>query len=139
MFSIILVKLESMIVSNATGGLIGIKEDDSFSKDVQYYVSRGFSILIIKFRGSSGFGKKFQEKGVGEFSRLIEEGIMAATFGVYDLPLLFNASNYRSNIEYRKAISKTVGNYDQPMKNYFPVYLFDKLKAPILLITGKKR
>ncbi len=59
-------------------------------------------------------------------------------FGVYDLPLLFNASNYRSTEEYREYIAKTVGELNKNMVDYSPVYLSEKLKAPILLIAGRK-
>ncbi|NOQ14760.1 MAG: prolyl oligopeptidase family serine peptidase [Methyloprofundus sp.] len=160
------------------GGPIGIKEDDSFNKEVQYYASRGFSVLRVNFRGSSGFGKKFQEQGVGQFGRLIEEDIttivkqvrkkydfkymcsigssyggysaamlaikhpeqydcVIGAFGIYDLPLLFNTSNYRSSSEHRKNMAKTVGKYSLSMTKFSPLYLYKKLKAPILLIAGK--
>lgn len=57
------------------GGPIGVKDDDRFNPLVQYFVSRGFSVLRVNFRGSEGYGKGFQEKGVGEFGKLIEEDI----------------------------------------------------------------
>jgi len=57
------------------GGPIGVKEDDRFNPTVQYYASRGFSILRVNFRGSEGFGKEFKKRGVGEFGRLIEKDI----------------------------------------------------------------
>jgi len=161
------------------GGPIGIKEVDRFNSEVQYYASRGFSVLRVNFRGSSGFGKSFQEQGVGEFGKLIEKDIMSAVdivtnkhkfnkmcsigasyggfsaamlaithpdrfdcvvgaFGIYDLPLLFNASNYRSGKEREEYISRTVGKFDGALKEQSPVYLFEKLEAPILLIAGKK-
>lgn len=161
------------------GGPIDVQESDRFNKEVQFYASRGFSVLRVNFRGSSGFGKAFMDKGVGEFGRLIEEDITAAVdqvnqtrnfkhlcsmggsyggysavilaikqperyecvigaFGIYDLPLLFNASNYRSTDEYREYIAKTVGEFNENMVDYSPVYLSEKLKAPILLIAGRK-
>ncbi len=160
------------------GGPIDVQESDRFNKDVQYFASRGFAVLRVNFRGSSGFGKAFLEKGVGEFGRLIEEDISAAvnrvieshsfkyvcamgssyggysaamlaiknpdlydcvigSFGVYDLPLIFNTSNLRSTEEYRETIARTVGEYSEDMVDYSPVYMSDKLKAPILLIAGK--
>ena len=160
------------------GGPIDVKDDDRFNKEVQYYASRGFAVLRVNFRGSSGFGKKFQDQGVGEFGRLIEADIttvvrkvrkkhhfvhmcsigasyggysaamlaiihpdqyecVVGAFGIYDLPLLFNASNYRSGKKYRGLIAKTVGKYDLSMREYSPLYLYEDLKAPILLIAGK--
>jgi dipeptidyl aminopeptidase/acylaminoacyl peptidase len=161
------------------GGPIEIQESDRFNKEVQYFASRGFSVLRVNFRGSSGFGKAFREKGVGEFGRLIEEDITAAVdhvlqtrkfknicaigssyggysaamlaikqperykcvvgaFGVYDLPLLFNASNLRSTEEYRKIVARTVGEFSEDLRLYSPVYLSKGLKAPILLLAGRE-
>lgn len=57
------------------GGPIDVKDDDRFNPEVQYFASRGFSILRVNFRGSDGFGKEFQDGGVGEFGKLIEEDI----------------------------------------------------------------
>lgn len=161
------------------GGPIGIQESDRFNRTVQYYVSRGFSVLRVNFRGSSGFGKTFLEKGVGEFGQKIEQDIMAAVaktkeehhfehqcsigasygaysalmlairhpqdfdcvvsaFGVYDLSLLFNASNYRSGEEYQRFIEKTVGSYKHDLKSISPLYLSERLTQPLLIIAGKE-
>lgn len=161
------------------GGPISVKESDRFNKEIQYYASRGFAVLRVNFRGSSGFGKAFQNRGVGEFGKLIEEDITAvvdsvtqtyqfkhmcsigasyggysaamlaikhpekydcviSSFGIFDLPLLFNASNYRSDEEYRERVAKTVGEFNEGMKEQSPVYLYKNLKAPILLIAGRK-
>lgn len=160
------------------GGPIDVQESDRFNKYVQYYASRGFTVLRVNFRGSAGFGKEFLEKGVGEFGKQIEQDITAAVakvmqshkfkyqcamgasyggysstmlaikhpkkydcviaaFGIYDLPLLFNASNYRSGKEYQKLIEKTVGKFDESLSSVSPVYLAKQLKAPVLLIAGR--
>ncbi len=57
------------------GGPVGVKDDDRFNPFVQYFATRGFSILRVNFRGSDGFGKDFQQEGVGEFGKLIEQDI----------------------------------------------------------------
>ncbi len=160
------------------GGPINVKDIDQFNAEVQYYVSRGFSVLRVNFRGSAGFGKAFAEQGVGQFGQLIEQDISQAVnlvlkdyqydhlcsigssyggysaamlaimhpdrydcvvgaFGVYDLPLLFNHSNYSKRKGIREAIERTVGKYSQSLKNVSPVSLYHKLKAPILLIAGR--
>lgn len=59
------------------GGPIGIREYNTFSPEVQYLASRGFAVLRVNFRGSSGFGKKFQDSGVGQFGQQIERDISA--------------------------------------------------------------
>jgi len=160
------------------GGPIGVQERDQFNATVQYYASRGFAVLRINFRGSSGFGKAFQKEGVGEFGKLIEKDIsrvvskvtqmhkfkhmcsigasyggysaamlaikhpnkyecVIGTFGIYDIPLLFNSSNRRLEKEKLESIARTVGEYKDEMVDISPVYLYKKLKAPILLIGGR--
>ena len=160
------------------GGPIEVQESDRFNQTVQYYASRGFSVVRINFRGSAGFGKSFMNQGVGEFGQLIEEDITAvvnqireqydfkymcsigasyggysaamlaikypqqydcvvASFGVFDLPLQFNISNFRSGEKYRSYMAKIAGQYDKKMTEISPVYLFQQLKVPILLIAGK--
>ena len=161
------------------GGPIGIQETDDFDPAIQYLVNRGFSILRVNFRGSSGYGKAFLEQGVGQFGQLIEQDISAAVsnitsnlqfdnicsigssyggyssvmlamkhpkiydcvvaaFGIYDLPLLFNSSNFRSGKEHHDFIAKVVGELDDSHKTLSPVYSAHKLKAPLLLIAGKE-
>ncbi|MCJ8269499.1 MAG: prolyl oligopeptidase family serine peptidase, partial [Psychrosphaera sp.] len=43
--------------------------------DIQYLTSRGYSVLQVNFRGSSGFGKDFTNSGRGQFGRAIEQDI----------------------------------------------------------------
>jgi dipeptidyl aminopeptidase/acylaminoacyl peptidase len=160
------------------GGPIGVQETDYFNPNVQYLVNRGFTVLRVNFRGSSGYGKAFLEQGVGQFGQLIEQDITAtvnqvlehnqfkhicsigssyggysavmlaikhpqqyhcvvAAYGIYDLPLLFNASNYRSGKEYHDYIAKVVGKLDESHLKLSPTYMSEKLKAPLLLIAGK--
>lgn len=60
------------------GGPVGVREYDFFDPTLQFYASRGFAILRVNFRGSSGFGKDFEKGGVGESGRLIESDINLA-------------------------------------------------------------
>lgn len=160
------------------GGPIGVRDYAVYDRKVQYLASRGYSILMINFRGSSGFGKEFLERGKGQFGQLIEKDITAvvdtvkrqhkfkstcsigssyggysavmlaiknpkeyqcviAMFGVYDLPLLFNASNYETRKENRERISEIVGELDDSLKTVSPFYLAQSLHTPTLLIAGE--
>lgn len=38
-----------------------------FNKEVQFLANRGYAVLQINFRGSSGYGRAFMEAAVGEF------------------------------------------------------------------------
>ena len=160
------------------GGPIGVQETDYFNANVQFLANRGFTILRVNFRGSSGFGKAFLEQGVGQFGQLIEQDITAAVnkvqesqkykhvcsigssyggyssvmlaikhpkqyqcvvaaYGIYDLPLLFNTSNYRSGKEYHDYIAKVVGKLDESHLKLSPAYMAEKLHSPLLLIAGQ--
>ncbi|MEP4889031.1 MAG: prolyl oligopeptidase family serine peptidase [Aliiglaciecola sp.] len=159
------------------GGPVGVREVDAFSPEVQYFVSRGFSVLRVNFRGSSGYGKEFLEAGVGELGKLIETDITVAVdkvlkendfehtcamgssyggyssvilamnqpdryecvvgaFGVYDLPLLFNSSNWAVLEEEQIRWENVVGEQSDELLDVSPVYMAEKLKAPTLLIGG---
>jgi prolyl oligopeptidase PreP (S9A serine peptidase family) len=57
------------------GGPIGVREYDVFNPTVQYFASRGFSVLRVNFRGSTGYGKRFMEEGVAQLGKIIEKDI----------------------------------------------------------------
>jgi len=61
---------------------------------------------------------------------------VVAAYGIYDLPLLFNESNYRASDEFRKTIASVVGELNESHISSSPVYMADKLQSPILLIAG---
>lgn len=145
---------------------------------MQYYVSRGFSVLRVNFRGSAGFGKSFQQSGVGQFGQQIEQDISAAVklvrekyafdnmcamgasyggyssmmlaikhpddydcviaaYGVYDLPYMYNASNIEIQNNFRSAVSKVVGEYNDKLYDVSPVYLIDQIKVPVHLLPAR--
>ncbi|QQX80992.1 prolyl oligopeptidase family serine peptidase [Shewanella sp. KX20019] len=160
------------------GGPIGVRDFSYFNPDVQYFTSRGFTVLRVNFRGSKGYGKEFLNSGKGEFGKAIEQDITAVvnsvkqqyefektcaigasyggysslmlaikhpseyhcvvgSYGVYDLPLLFNGNNVKVLAEYRRLVSEVVGEFNQRLVDYSPVYLADGIKVPVLLIAGR--
>lgn len=62
---------------------------------------------------------------------------VVASYGIYDLPLLFNYSNYRSGEDFRQSLAKVVGEYGPYQKQQSPVYFADKIDVPVLIIAGK--
>ncbi|WJG10540.1 prolyl oligopeptidase family serine peptidase [Aliiglaciecola sp. LCG003] len=161
------------------GGPIGVMDTVGFDPSVQYFVSRGFSVLKVNYRGSSGYGNDFRNSGVGQWGKMIEEDISAAmnkvlkdhkyqhmcamgssygayssmmlalkhpdkikcvvgAFGVYDLPLMFNSSNYAVLEEERKGWADVIGEFNDKLFDVSPVYLAQNLNVPILLIGGVK-
>jgi len=50
---------------------------DTFSYDVwtQYFVAHGYQVLKMNFRGSSGYGRTFAERGYGEWGGLMQDDV----------------------------------------------------------------
>lgn len=57
------------------GGPIGVTDYDLFQREVQFFASRGYAVLRVNFRGSSGYGKEFMESGRGQWGKKIEDDI----------------------------------------------------------------
>ncbi|GLP95163.1 alpha/beta hydrolase family protein [Paraferrimonas sedimenticola] len=66
------------------GGPIAVRDTRYFDEHVQMLAGLGYAVLQPNYRGSSGFGKAFLEKGKGQWGRLIEEDIEAVTRQVLD-------------------------------------------------------
>jgi dipeptidyl aminopeptidase/acylaminoacyl peptidase len=60
------------------GGPVGVSDDTTFNRDVQFLASQGFAVLQVNYRGSEGYGKAFREAGYREWGRMIEDDIDAA-------------------------------------------------------------
>lgn len=67
-----------------------------------------------------------------------EYDCVIAAYGVYDLPLVFNASNYRSGEKHYKKWAKVLGEFDETLLDVSPVYIYKQLKTPLLLIAGRE-
>ncbi|WNC68943.1 prolyl oligopeptidase family serine peptidase [Thalassotalea nanhaiensis] len=67
-----------VLLVNPHGGPIGIRDLAIYDAQTQYFTNRGYSVLKVNFRGSSGYGKQFMNEGRGEFGKLIEHDITAA-------------------------------------------------------------
>ncbi|WP_156023537.1 alpha/beta hydrolase family protein [Sulfitobacter donghicola] len=49
-----------------------------YDPETQLWVNRGYGVLSVNFRGSTGFGKEFQSKGFKEFGRAMQDDIADA-------------------------------------------------------------
>jgi dipeptidyl aminopeptidase/acylaminoacyl peptidase len=57
------------------GGPIGVR-DYAYNSDVQhFFASQGIATLKVNYRGSGGYGKKFEESGKGQWGDKIESDI----------------------------------------------------------------
>ena len=43
----------------------------------QFLVNRGYAVLAVNFRGSSGLGKIYQAAGYGEYGRKMQDDLVA--------------------------------------------------------------
>ena len=57
-------KLLPLIV-NPHGGPFGIRDHWGFNPEAQFFASRGYATVQVNFRGSGGYGRKFQQAGYG--------------------------------------------------------------------------
>ncbi|WP_273452788.1 prolyl oligopeptidase family serine peptidase [Nevskia ramosa] len=67
------------LVVHPHGGPIGIRDDRSFDTDPQLLASRGYAVLQINFRGSSGYGSDFADAGKRSWGTTMIDDITDAT------------------------------------------------------------
>jgi dipeptidyl aminopeptidase/acylaminoacyl peptidase len=60
------------------GGPIGVRDNKDYNPLVQYFASWGFALLQVNYRGSSGYGRRFEEAGKKQWAQGIEDDIDAA-------------------------------------------------------------
>lgn len=61
------------------GGPIGVADGWSFDRDAQLLASRGYAVLQLNFRGSGGYGRKYQRAGYREWGGKMQDDLTDAT------------------------------------------------------------
>jgi dipeptidyl aminopeptidase/acylaminoacyl peptidase len=51
------------LVIHPHGGPFGIRDSWGFNPEVQFYANRGYAVLQVNYRGSGGYGDKFERAG----------------------------------------------------------------------------
>ncbi len=46
------------------------------AKQVQFLANRGYAVLEVNFRGSTGYGRKFMEAAIGEFGKAMQDDLI---------------------------------------------------------------
>ena len=143
--------------------------------------SLGYSVYAPNFRGSGGYGDKFQEAGYGLWGTgmiddmqqgaqaLVEAGLvddsqicaMGGSYGGYgtaqslvrhsdfydcgiiiagffDIEALVNKTDVTDSYTGRQFMKAAAGGSPEELRNISPLRNLDKIKAPILLLHGKK-
>ena len=53
------------LIVNPHGGPFGVRDFWGFNPETQFFASRGYATVQVNFRGSGGYGRKFQQAGYG--------------------------------------------------------------------------
>ena len=57
------------------GGPHGIRDEWGFDPEVQLFASRGYAVLQLNYRGSGGYGMKFQDLGYNNWGRTMQDDL----------------------------------------------------------------
>ncbi|KZN30574.1 hypothetical protein N480_06340 [Pseudoalteromonas luteoviolacea S2607] len=95
----------STLIVMPHGGPIGVQDSNEFSAEIQLLANRGFTVLRVNFRGSSGYGKEFQNLGVGALGGDIESDILTVV----------NKVNEQYSFENTCAMGSSYGGYSSVM------------------------
>ena len=66
------------------GGPYGPRDVWGFNRDVQIMANEGYAVLQVNFRGSGGYGRKFEEAGYREWGRKMQDDLTDATHWAID-------------------------------------------------------
>lgn len=110
------------LIVNPHGGPFGVRDFWGYNPEHQFFANRGYAVVQVNFRGSGGYGRRFEQAGYGKWGRemqddlsdavkyLIDEGIAdqdriciyGASYGGYAAMagLTFTPDLYRCGINY---------------------------------------
>ncbi len=57
------------------GGPIGVRDYQYFDPFVQFFASQGYAVLQVNYRGSGGFGTKFETSGHHEWGKRMQQDV----------------------------------------------------------------
>ncbi len=67
------------LVVHPHGGPFGIRDYREYDSIVQLLAMSGYAVLQVNFRGSGGYGKRFQKLGLGEWGGKMQQDLTDAT------------------------------------------------------------
>ena len=63
------------LIINPHGGPHGIRDEWGWDPEVQFFASRGYAVLQVNYRGSAGYGMKFQDAGYGQWAGKMQDDL----------------------------------------------------------------
>jgi len=66
------------LIVNPHGGPHGIRDEWGWNEEVQFLASHGYAVLQVNFRGSGGYGMKFQDSGYGHWASSMQDDLADA-------------------------------------------------------------
>jgi dipeptidyl aminopeptidase/acylaminoacyl peptidase len=70
------------------GGPYYTRDDWGYDRDVQLLAQHGYAVLRVNFRGSSGFGLEFQQRGYRQWGGAMQDDVTDATHWAIDNKLV---------------------------------------------------
>ena len=67
------------LIVNPHGGPFGIADEWGFDGETQLLASRGYAVLQVNYRGSSGFGRAFERSGYQQWGGTMQDDLSDAT------------------------------------------------------------
>jgi dipeptidyl aminopeptidase/acylaminoacyl peptidase len=63
------------LIINPHGGPHGVRDEWGFDPEVQLFASRGYAVLQVNYRGSGGYGTKFQDVGYTNWGTTMQDDL----------------------------------------------------------------
>jgi len=134
----------------------------------QFLVNRGYAVLSVNFRGSTGYGRAFQSAAFGQFGRAMQTDLYAINGGSYggyasamaatdpDGPFAAAIIEHAVlDVEYQMRnnpfawglntyhLERYFGSLDNPadvedMRMFSPSNRIDSLQIPVMVVAGKR-
>lgn len=72
------------LILNPHGGPYGVRNVWGFDPQTQFLASRGYGVLQVNYRGSGGYGKKFEKAGYGQWGLAMQDDLSDAVAWAVD-------------------------------------------------------
>ncbi|HVZ66177.1 MAG TPA: alpha/beta fold hydrolase [Lacunisphaera sp.] len=66
------------LIIHPHGGPYGIRDDWGYDPEVQFLANRGYAVLQVNYRGSGGYGRKFESAGYHEWGGKMQQDLTDA-------------------------------------------------------------